>query len=126
MPKEPIYSAAGPVQGAPYTPGIKIGSLVFLSGQVPVDPTGNVVDGGFEAQLHQVFANLEGLLKQEGLDLNAIVKTTVFLSDLNDFSAMNKVYGEYFSGVRPARSCVQAARLPLDVLVEIEAIAVAE
>ncbi|HEY3331086.1 MAG TPA: RidA family protein [Capsulimonadaceae bacterium] len=127
MPKEAIHTAAGPLQGAPYTPAVKLGNLVFVSGQIPLDPgTKKVVDGGFEAQVRQVFSNLSSLLEQGGLGLNSIVKTTVFLSDMNNFAELNRVYGEYFSGVRPARSCVQAARLPLDVLVEIEAIAAAE
>ena len=121
--KEAIHTAAGPLQGAPYTPGVKVGNLVFVSGQIPLDPvTGKVVDG-VEAQVRQVFATLEHLLAQGGLNLDHIVKTTVFLSDLNNFGELNRIYGSYFSGVKPARSCVQAARLPLDVMVEIEAIA---
>lgn len=125
MIKQPIYTPAGPLQGAPYTPAVKVGEFVFVSGQVPLDPaTGKLVEGGFEAQVHQCFANLESILAQEHLSLDDIVKTTVFLADLDNFKELNKVYGSYFSGIRPARSCVQVARIPLDSLVEIEAIAV--
>lgn len=124
MAKEPIYTASGPVQGAPYSPAVKVDNLVFVSGQVPLDPaTSRIVAGGFEAQVRQCLANLKGILAQDGLDLDDIVKTTIFLSDLNNFAELNRVYGEYFSGVKPARSCVQVARIPLDSLVEIEAIA---
>lgn len=124
MKKEPIYTDAGPATGAPYTPAVRAGNMVFVSGQVPLDPaTSRMVEGGFEEQVRQCIRNLAGVLKQAGLGLDDVVKTTVFLSDLNNFAELNKIYGSYFSGVKPARSCVQVARLPLDSLVEIEAIA---
>jgi 2-iminobutanoate/2-iminopropanoate deaminase len=123
MQKEPVFTAAGPVQNAPYTPGVKVGNTLYVSGQVPIDASGKVVRGGFEAQVHQVFANMKALLETGGSGLEHVVKTTVFLSDLNNFGELNKLYGPYFPGVKPARSCVQAARLPLDSMVEIEAIA---
>ena len=124
MTKEPVHTPAGPLQGAPYTPAVKIGNTIYVSGQIPLDPaTKKVVEGDFEAQVRQAFANLKGILAQAGVELDDIVKTTVFLSDLNNFAELNRVYGEYFTGVRPARSCVEVARLPLDVMVEIEAIA---
>lgn len=126
MEKKAIHTESGPVQGAPYTPAVRVGPFVFVSGQVPLDPaTGRVVEGGFEDQVRQCLRNLAGILKQEGLGLEHVVKTTVFLKDLNDYAEMNKLYGPYFSGIKPARSAVEVARLPLDVLVEIEAIAVA-
>ena len=99
--------------------------MLYVSGQVPIDPaTSKVVEGGFEEQTRQCIRKiLASLLKQGGSGLDKVIKTTVFLSDLNNFSEMNRVYGSYFTGVMPARSCVQAARLPLDVMIEIEAIA---
>jgi 2-iminobutanoate/2-iminopropanoate deaminase len=127
MQKEAIFTKAGPVQGAPYSPAVKVGDTIYISGQVPLDPTtGKIVEGDFEAQVRQSLENLKGILGQEGLTLDHIIKTTVFLADLNDFAELNRVYGGYFGGVRPARSCVQAARLPLDARVEIEAIALAK
>lgn len=126
MQKQGIYTESGPVQGAPYTPAVRVGSWVFVSGQIPLDPaTSRVVAGDFEAQVRQCLRNLAAILKQEGLGLDHVVKTTIFLQDLNDFATLNQIYGAYFTGVKPARSTVQVARLPLDVRVEIEAIAVA-
>lgn len=126
MHKQAIHTEAGPLGGAPYTPGVRVGDFVFISGQIPLDPaTSRVVEGGFEQQVRQCLRNLAALLKQEGLGLDDIVKTTIFLKDLNDFAELNQIYGAYFTGVKPARSTVEVARLPLDVLVEIEAIAVA-
>ena len=126
MKKQAIYTESGPLQGAPYTPAVRVGPWVFVSGQIPLDPaSGQVVEGGFEAQVRQCLRNLAGILKQEGLGLEHVVKTTIFMKDLNNFGELNKIYGPYFGGVRPARSTVEVARLPLDVMVEIEAIAVA-
>jgi 2-iminobutanoate/2-iminopropanoate deaminase len=124
MEKKGIYTESGPVAGSPYTPAVRVGDFVFVSGQIPLDPaTSRIVEGDFEEQVRQCLRNLASVLKQEGLGLENVVKTTVFLKDLNDFSALNKVYAPYFSGVRPARSTLEVARLPLDVRVEIEAIA---
>ncbi len=126
MQKQGIYTEAGPLQGAPYTPAVRVGPWVFVSGQIPLDPaTSRVIEGDFEAQVRQCLRNLASILKQEGLGLDHVVKTTIFLQDLNDFATLNQVYGAYFTGVKPARSTVQVARLPLDVRVEIEAVAVA-
>lgn len=126
MQKQGVYTDSGPVQGAPYTPAVRVGPWIFISGQIPLDPaTGQVVEGSFEDQVRQCLRNLAAILKQEGLGLDHIVKTTIFLQDLENFGELNRVYGAYFTGVKPARSTVQAARLPLDVQVEIEAIAVA-
>ncbi len=123
MNKEPIFTAAGPVQNSPYSPGMRVGNMLYLSGQIPVGADGKIIDGDFTAQVHQVFANLKSLLEQGGSSLEHVVKTTVFLSDLNNFKELNAAYGPYFPGVKPARSTVQVARLPLDSMVEIEAIA---
>ena len=127
MAKKAIFGAAGPVANAPYSPAVRVGNIVYVSGQIPLDPaTSLVVEGDFEQQVRQCFRNLASLLKSDGLTLENVVKTTVFLKDLNDFPELNRVYGSYFSGLRPARSTVQVARLPLDVSVEIEAIAYSE
>ena len=125
MEKKAIVGESGPVQGAPYTPAVEVGDWLFISGQIPLDPaTSRVVEGPFEEQVRQCLRNLAFLLKAAGLGLDDVVKTTVFLKDLNDFAAMNGVYGAYFTGVKPARSTIEVARLPMDVRVEIEAIAV--
>jgi 2-iminobutanoate/2-iminopropanoate deaminase len=127
MSKKAIFGDTGPVANAPYTPAVRVGNVVYISGQIPLDSaTSRVVEGDFEQQVRQCFRNLASLLKTEGLTLENVVKTTVFLKDLNDFPELNRVYGPYFNGVKPARSTVQVARLPLDVLVEIEAVAYVE
>lgn len=126
MKKQGIYTESGPLQGAPYTPAVRVGPWIFVSGQIPLDPaTSRVVEGDFEEQVRQCLRNLAAILKQEGLGLDHVVKTTIFLLDLNDFGTLNKIYGAYFTGIKPARSTVQVTRLPLDVRVEIEAVAVA-
>jgi 2-iminobutanoate/2-iminopropanoate deaminase len=125
MEKKAIVGESGPVQGAPYTPAVEVGDWLFISGQIPLDPaTSRVVEGTFDEQVRQCLRNLAYLLKAAGLGLDDVVKTTVFLKDLNDFAEMNGVYGAYFTGVKPARSTIEVARLPMDVRVEIEAIAV--
>lgn len=124
MEKKAIVGESGPVQGAPYTPAVQVGDWLYISGQIPLDPaTSRVVEGPFEEQVRQCLRNLAYLLKAAGMGLDDIVKTTVFLKDLNDFAELNKIYGTYFTGVKPARSTVEVARLPLDVRVEIEAVA---
>lgn len=125
MNKEVIGSPNAPKAVGPYSAGIKTECFVFLSGQLGLVPeTGEFVDGGVEEQTRQSLENLESLLKSNGLDLSHVVKTTVFLKDMNDFSKMNAVYAGFFTNDPPARSTVQAAALPKDGLVEIEAIAV--
>ncbi|HLJ57678.1 MAG TPA: Rid family detoxifying hydrolase [Chthonomonadaceae bacterium] len=126
MPKQAVNVGA-PVSGAPYSPGIISGNLVFVSGQVPMNPESKtVVRDDFEAAVRQCIANVERILKAAGSDLERCVKVTVFLADMENFARLNAVYNEYFGVVRPARTCVQVARLPLDVDVEIEAIATIE
>ena len=103
---------------------IQIGQLLFTSGQVPIDPeTGAIVEGGIQEQARQSLNNIKAILNAAGTNMGAVVKTTVFLQDMNDFAAMNEVYAQFFQEPYPARSAVQVARLPKDVLVEIEAIA---
>ena len=107
----------------PYSQGIVANGLVFTAGQVPFDPASmQIVEGDVGVQTEQVMKNLQAILQAAGSDLSAVVKTTVFLRDMNDFAAMNEVYGRWFGDHKPARSTVQVARLPRDVAVEIEAI----
>jgi 2-iminobutanoate/2-iminopropanoate deaminase len=108
----------------PYSAGVSVGDLVFVSGQIPTDANG-VLPEGIAAQAKQSILNVKAVLEAGGSDLQHVVKTTVFLRDINDFAAVNEVYAQYFNGpVQPARSCVQAAKLPKDMPLEIEAIGV--
>lgn len=108
----------------PYNQGVSIGNLIYTAGQIPLDQTGHMVGGGIKEQTEQVMANLKAVLEAAGSSLDKVVKATVFLKDLNDFAGMNEVYGKYFkSDTAPARSTIQAARIPKDSLVEIEAVA---
>ncbi len=119
-----ISSPDAPPAIGPYSQGIATGSFVFLSGQIPlVRDTGKFIDGGITEQTEQVIANIQALLKAQNLDLSDVVKATVFLADMNEFTAMNEVYAKHFTGRPPARSTVQVARLPRDARVEIEVIA---
>ena len=121
MKKQEILTGA--VAG-PYSPAIKTGSLIFVSGQIPVNAAaGGAMPEGIEAQARQSLENLKAVLQQGGADLSDVVKTTVFLTDMNDFDAVNRVYGEYFAKPYPARSCIEVSRLPKGALVEIEAVA---
>jgi len=124
MSKIVISTTNAPAAIGPYSQAIRIGDLLFTSGQVPLDPaTGAVVEGGIEEQARQSLSNVKAILNEAGTNMGSVVKTTVFLKDMNDFAAMNAVYAEFFQEPYPARSAVQVARLPKDVLVEIEAIA---
>jgi 2-iminobutanoate/2-iminopropanoate deaminase len=115
---------SAPVIG-PYSPAVRAGGFLFLSGQIPLDPaTGQLVDGDIRAQTSRVMQNMGELLKASGADFSHVVRTTIFLSDMNDFAAVNEVYASYFSEPYPARATVQVARLPKDVGVEIDATAV--
>lgn len=108
----------------PYSQAIVAGDLVFCSGQIPLDPqTGQLISGSVEDETRRVLDNLRAVLEAAGTSLDRIVKTTIFLADMNDFASVNTVYGSYFPGDPPARSTVQVARLPRDVRVEIEAVA---
>lgn len=123
--KTVISTHEAPQAIGPYSQAIKANGFLFLSGQIPLDPvTGEVVYGGIEMQTRQVLTNVKGILQKEGLTFANAVKTTVFLQDMNDFAAMNKIYAEYFEIEPPARSTVQVAKLPRNVAVEIEMIAV--
>ncbi len=122
--KDVIHSDRAPRAIGPYSQAVRAGDLVFASGQIPIDPTtGEFVAGGIAEQTEQVLRNLRAVFEAAGLTMNHIVKTTVFLADMDDFAAMNEVYGRFFGVEPPARATVQAARLPRDARVEIEAIA---
>jgi 2-iminobutanoate/2-iminopropanoate deaminase len=122
--REIIETKNAPSPIGPYSQAIRANGFVFVSGQIPVLPdTGSVVEGGVAEQTHQVMKNLSSILNAAGTGLGKVVKTTVFLSNLDHFSEFNQVYGEYFGDAKPARATVQVARLPKEVLVEIDAIA---
>ena len=122
--KQVIFSKEAPAAVGPYSHAIDCGNLVFLSGQVPLDPaTGAPVEATIQAQTTQSLNNLKAILAQAGATMDNVVKTTVFLKDMEDFAEMNRIYQTFFAADCPARSAVQVGRLPKDVLVEIEAIA---
>ena len=119
-----ISTTDAPAAIGPYSQAVVVGDMIFCSGQIPLTPDGVLVEDDIAAQTRQVLTNLQGLLAAAGGSIKQVVKTTVFLADMNDFKAMNEVFGEFFHTAPPARSTVQVARLPRDVRVEIEAIAV--
>jgi 2-iminobutanoate/2-iminopropanoate deaminase len=123
--KQSISSPDAPKAIGPYSPAVRVGNMLFVSGQVPIDPaTGNMIDGDVATQSRRVFENIGALLKAAGAGFDQVVRTTVFLADMNDFARMNDVYGQYFREPYPARATVQVARLPKDARVEIDVIAV--
>ncbi len=119
-----IATPFAPAAIGPYAQAIKTGNMIFTSGQIPLDLNGQLVEGGIEAQTHQVFRNLQAVLAEAGATLQNVAKATVFLSDLTQFATVNAIYAEYFGDHKPARSTVQVARLPRDVQVEIDLIAI--
>lgn len=118
-----VSSSEAPKAVGPYSQAIRAGGLLFVAGQIPIDPNGNLVEGDVVVQSRRVLDNIGAILKAAGLTFANVVRTTVFLADLNDMAAMNQVYAAYFSEPYPARATVQVARLPRDVRIEIEAIA---
>ena len=119
-----ISTDKAPSAIGPYSQAIEVNGMVYTSGVIPVIPaTGEIVEGGVEAQADQAFKNLCNLVEASGSKVENIVKTTVFIKEMNDFAAINEVYATFFEGAYPARSCVEVARLPKDVMLEIEAIA---
>jgi len=124
MARSVIVTADAPQAIGPYSQAITIDNLVFCSGQIPLTPSGALAEGDITIQTRQVLTNLKGLLAASGSSLEQVLKTTVFLVDMSDFAAMNAVYAEFFTAAPPARSTVQVSRLPRDVRVEIEAVAV--
>jgi 2-iminobutanoate/2-iminopropanoate deaminase len=122
--RQAVSTPAAPAAIGPYSQAVRSGSLVFVSGQIPLDPeTGVMVDGDIAVQTHRVFRNLAAILEAAGSSLDRVVRVGVFLSDMNDFAAMNDVYATYFSSPAPARATIQAARLPKDARIEIEVVA---
>jgi 2-iminobutanoate/2-iminopropanoate deaminase len=122
--RQAVSTDRAPKAIGPYSQAVRAGQLLFISGQVPIDPaTGNLITGDIAAQTDRVLRNLGEILKAAGASYDAVVRTTVFLADMNDFTAMNDVYAGYFSLPAPARSTVQAARLPRDAKIEIDVIA---
>jgi 2-iminobutanoate/2-iminopropanoate deaminase len=127
MPKEIIFSIEAPLPIGPYSQAVKAGQWLFLSGQIPLDPkSGGLETGDIKQQTRVVLNNIQAVLKGAGAGLDQVVKTTLFIRDMSDFPLVNQVYQEYFKEKPPARSTVQAARLPRDVGIEIEAIAFLE
>jgi 2-iminobutanoate/2-iminopropanoate deaminase len=117
-----IATAGAPAAIGPYAQAVRFGSLLFTSGQIPLGLDGQVVAGGIVEQTHQVFHNLQAVLKAAGCEFKDVIKATVFIKDMNQFGALNEVYASYFGEHKPARSTVEVARLPRDVFVEIELI----
>jgi 2-iminobutanoate/2-iminopropanoate deaminase len=122
--RQTISSSGAPKAIGPYSPAVRAGQLLFVSGQVALDPaTGQMVDGGIAEQTRRVLDNVGALLTAGGRSFADVVRTTIFLADMNDFAAVNEIYGQYFSEPYPARATVQVARLPKDARVEIDVIA---
>lgn len=122
--KKVISTNQAPAAIGPYSQAIEVNGMVYTSGQIPVNPATGEIPTGVEAQAEQVMKNVKNLLEAAGTTMANVVKTTVFIKDMNDFATINQIYATYFEGDCPARSCVEVARLPKDVLMEMEAIAV--
>jgi len=122
-----INTPKAPQAIGPYSQAVKVNNIVYTSGQIPLDPqTMEIVSENIEEQTIQVLKNLEAVLEEAGSGIRNVIKTTLFIKDMNDFATVNTIYGEFFKDNKPARSCVEVARLPKDVKVEIEAIALVE
>ena len=119
-----VYTDKAPAAIGPYSQAIEVNGMVYASGQIPVNPATGEIPEGVEAQAKQALTNLTNLLAEAGSSIEKVVKTTVFIKNMEDFGKINEIYAEYFTGTYPARSCVEVARLPKDVLLEIEAIAI--
>ena len=124
MSLEIVYTKNAPEAIGPYSQAIKVGNLLFTSGMIPIDPaTNTLVEGGIEVQAERALENVKALLEASGTSLDKVVKTVVFIKNMDDFAKVNEIYAKYFTENFPARSCVEVARLPKDVLIEMEAIA---
>jgi len=122
--KKAIHTDNAPAAVGPYSQAVQVDGLLFCSGQIPINPAnGNLIEGSIIEETHQVLKNLSAVLDAGGSSLNEVVKTTIFLEDMNNFAEVNEVYASYFQQPFPARACVQAAKLPKNVRIEIEAIA---
>ena len=123
MDRKIIKTDKAPAAIGPYSQAVEAGGFVFASGQIPIDPATGNIPKGIEAQAKQALTNVSNLMEAAGLTMNDIVKTSVFIKDMNDFAKINEIYATFFDGDCPARSCVEVARLPKDVLIEVEVIA---
>jgi 2-iminobutanoate/2-iminopropanoate deaminase len=122
--KEIIATDKAPAAIGPYSQAVKVGNLLFTSGMIPIDPaTNTLVEGGIEVQAERALENVKALLEASGTSMDKVVKTVVFIKNMDDFAKVNEIYAKYFTSDFPARSCVEVARLPKDVLIEMEAIA---
>lgn len=127
MERKVINTSKAPSAIGPYSQAIKVGQMLFTSGQIPIDPaTGELVNDDIKKATERVMENLKAILEEAGTSLNNVVKTVIFIKDMNNFADINEVYGKYFTNNPPARSCVEVARLPKDVQIEIEAVALVE
>lgn len=127
MERKVINTSKAPSAIGPYSQAIKVGQMLFTSGQIPIDPaTGELVNDDIKKATERVMENLKAILEEAGTSLGNVVKTVIFIKDMNNFAAINEVYGKYFTNNPPARSCVEVARLPKDVQIEIEAVALVE
>lgn len=122
--KKVISTTNAPAAIGPYSQAIEVNGMIYTSGQIPVNPADGTIPEGIEAQAKQVMENVKKLLESAGTSMANVVKTTVFIKDMNDFTKINEIYAQYFEEACPARSCVEVARLPKDVLMEMEAVAV--
>ncbi|MBM7704917.1 RidA family protein [Metabacillus iocasae] len=118
-----VQTNEAPQAIGPYSQGIVVNNMFYSSGQIPLTPAGDMINGGIVEQTEQVFQNLDAVLKAAGASFETVVKATVFIKDMNDFGQINEVYAKYFNNHKPARSCVEVARLPKDALIEIEVVA---
>ncbi|SNU05043.1 2-iminobutanoate/2-iminopropanoate deaminase [Lachnospiraceae bacterium] len=122
--KEIISTDKAPAAIGPYSQAVKVGNLLFTSGMIPIDPaTNTLVEGGIEVQAERALENVKALLEASGTSMDKVIKTVVFIKNMDDFAKVNEIYAKYFTSDFPARSCVEVARLPKDVLIEMEAIA---
>ncbi len=124
MKKQVLATSKAPAAIGPYSQGVAFQNLLFVSGQLPIDPLAGTISGGIGEQTEQVFANLEAILAAGGASFDDVVKTTVFLTDLSDFAVVNEIYDRHFKEPYPARACVEVSKLPKGALIEIELIAV--
>ena len=121
---EIISTEKAPAAIGPYSQAVKTGNLIYTSGMIPIDPaTGTLVDGGIEVQAERALMNVKALLEASGSSMDKVIKTVVFIKNMDDFAKVNEIYAKFFTSNYPARSCVEVARLPKDVLIEMEAIA---
>lgn len=123
MAKKVISTTNAPAAIGPYSQAIEVNGFLYASGQIPIIPETGEIAEGIEAQTRQALTNVKGILTEAGLSMSDVVKTTVFIKDMNDFGKINEIYATFFEGAFPARSCVEVARLPKDVLIEVEVIA---